>query len=102
MLSFGNRRRVEIGRSLMGAPRLLLLDEPSAGLDPEAARLLFSLVKELQRDLGLTLVLVEHHVRSVLENCDLIYVLNQGQVVAACGPDQVAEHPDVRSQYLGV
>jgi ABC-type branched-subunit amino acid transport system ATPase component/ABC-type branched-subunit amino acid transport system permease subunit len=102
VLSFGNRRRVEIGRSLMGAPRLLLLDEPSAGLDPTAARHLFSLVRQLHRDLGLTIVLVEHYVQAVLENCELVYVLNQGQVVAACGPDQVADHPDVRSQYLGV
>ena len=102
VLSFGNRRRVEIGRSLMCAPRLLLLDEPSAGLDPTAADLLFSLVKQLQQDLGLTLVLVEHHVRAVLENCDLIYVLNQGRVVSAGRPDEIADHPDVRSHYLGV
>ncbi len=102
LLSFGNRRRVEIGRSLMCAPRVLLLDEPSAGLDPTAAGLLFSLVKQLQQDLGLTLVLIEHHVRAVLENCDLIYVLNQGQVVAAGAPDDVANHPEVRSHYLGV
>jgi ABC-type branched-subunit amino acid transport system ATPase component len=102
VLSFGNRRRVEIGRSLMSAPRVLLLDEPSAGLDPTAARHLFSLVRQLHRDLGVTVLLVEHHVRAVLEHCDLIYVLNQGHVVAVGTPDEVADHPDVRSHYLGV
>ncbi|MGH8999543.1 MAG: ATP-binding cassette domain-containing protein [Acidimicrobiia bacterium] len=101
VLSFGNRRRVEIGRSVMSGPRLLLLDEPSAGLDPKAAGLLFALVKQLHQDLGLTVLLVEHYVRAVLENCDLVYVLGRGEVVAAGSPDEVANHPEVRSQYLG-
>lgn len=99
-LSFGNRRRVEIGRSLMSAPRVLLLDEPSAGLDPAAARALFELVHELHRNLGLAVLLVEHHVRAVLEHCDLVYVLSQRGVVVGT-PAEVAGHPDVRSQYLG-
>ena len=101
VLSFGNRRRVEIGRSLMGGPRLLLLDEPSAGLDPSAAALLFSLTKQLHRDLGLTVLLVEHYVRAVLEHCDLVHVLSRGEVVAVGTADEVANHPDVRSEYLG-
>jgi ABC-type branched-subunit amino acid transport system ATPase component len=101
-LSFGNRRRVEIGRTLLAGPRLLLLDEPAAGLDPAAAGILFSLVKRLHQDLGLTVLLVEHYVRAVLENCDLVYVLSQGELVAVGTPDEVSNHPDVRSQYLGV
>jgi ABC-type branched-subunit amino acid transport system ATPase component/ABC-type branched-subunit amino acid transport system permease subunit len=101
VLSFGNRRRVEIGRSLMSGPRLLLLDEPSAGLDPAAAALLFSLTRQLHRDLGLTVLLVEHYVRAVLEHCDLIHVLSRGEVVATGTPGEVANHPDVRSEYLG-
>jgi ABC-type branched-subunit amino acid transport system ATPase component/ABC-type branched-subunit amino acid transport system permease subunit len=101
VLSFGNRRRVEIGRSLMSGPRLLLLDEPSAGLDPTAARHLFSLVKQIHRDLGLSVLLVEHYVPAVLENCDLIYVLSEGRIVAVGSPEEVASHPGVRDHYLG-
>jgi ABC-type branched-subunit amino acid transport system ATPase component len=100
-LSFGNRRRVEIGRTLMARPRLLLLDEPTAGLDPTASAILLSLMNELQADLGLTVLLVEHHVRTVLDNCDLVYVLAQGEVVAVGSPADVLSHPEVRSKYLG-
>ena len=100
-LSFGNRRRVEIGRSIMTGPRVLLLDEPSAGLDPTASRLLFSLIKRVQRDLGLTLLLVEHDVREVLENCDVVYALSQGAVIASGSAEEIVHHPAVRDQYLG-
>jgi ABC-type branched-subunit amino acid transport system ATPase component/ABC-type branched-subunit amino acid transport system permease subunit len=101
VLSFGNRRRVEIGRSLMSGPRLLLLDEPSAGLDPTAAQQLFSLLRSLHADLGLTILMVEHHVPAVLENCDLVYVLSRGRVATAGSSEAVLAHPDVRDQYLG-
>jgi ABC-type branched-subunit amino acid transport system ATPase component/ABC-type branched-subunit amino acid transport system permease subunit len=100
-LSFGNRRRVEIARSLMAGPRLLLLDEPAAGLDPRAADALFGLVRQLHEDLGLTVLLVEHYVRAVLEYCDHVYVLAQGQLVTEGSPRSIADHPDVRSQYFG-
>ncbi len=77
-LDFGTQRRVEIGRSLMSGPRLLLLDEPAAGLDATEAAALFTLIRRLEHDLGLTVLLVEHYVKAVLENCDLIYVLSRG------------------------
>lgn len=86
----------------MSGPRVLLLDEPSAGLDPRAAGALFALVNQLHQALGLTVLLVEHHVRAVLENCDQVYVLSRGQVVTVGTPDEVSGHPDVRSQYLGL
>jgi ABC-type branched-subunit amino acid transport system ATPase component len=100
-LDFGRQRRIEIGRSLMCGPAIVLLDEPAAGLDAEDAHALFALLRQLQRDLGLTIILVEHYVKAVLENADLVYVLNQGQLLASGTPAEVAADPVVRSEYLG-
>jgi ABC-type branched-subunit amino acid transport system ATPase component len=100
-LDFGRQRRVEIGRSLMSAPRVLLLDEPAAGLDSTEAAHLFTLIRRLEADLGLTVLLVEHYVKAVLENCDLVYVLNEGRLIAAGSPDEIVVHPEVRAAYLG-
>jgi len=100
-LDFGRQRRIEIGRSLMCGPAIVLLDEPAAGLDAEDAHALFALLRQLQKDLGLTIILVEHYVKAVLENADLVYVLNQGQLLASGTPAEVAADPVVRSEYLG-
>ena len=101
VLNFGAQRRIEIGRALLGPARLLLLDEPTAGVDAiEAARLL-GLVKQLQVDLGLAVLIIEHHVRSVLRMCDYIYVLERGRMIFSGTPDQVREDPGVRAAYLG-
>jgi ABC-type branched-subunit amino acid transport system ATPase component len=100
-LDFGSQRRVEIGRSLMSAPRILLLDEPAAGLDSKEAAHLFALIRRLETDLGLTVLLVEHYVKAVLENCDLVYVLNEGRLIAAGSPEEIVVHPEVRAAYLG-
>jgi ABC-type branched-subunit amino acid transport system ATPase component len=100
-LDFGSQRRVEIGRSLMSAPRILLLDEPAAGLDSVEAAHLFTLIRRLEADLGLTVLLVEHYVKAVLAHCDLVYVLNEGRLIAAGGPDEIVAHPEVRAAYLG-
>jgi ABC-type branched-subunit amino acid transport system ATPase component len=100
-LDWGSQRRVEIGRSLMSGPRLLLLDEPAAGLDSDEAHGLFALVRRLQADLGLTVLLVEHYVKAVLENADVVYVLKEGKLLAAGTPQEIAAHPDVRAEYLG-
>jgi ABC-type branched-subunit amino acid transport system ATPase component/ABC-type branched-subunit amino acid transport system permease subunit len=100
-LDFGAQRRVEIGRSLLSGPRLLLLDEPAAGLDATEAAALFALIRQLEQDLGLTVLLVEHYVKAVLENCDLIYVLARGRIIAAGSADEIAADPEVRAVYLG-
>jgi len=100
-LDFGAQRRVEIGRTLLSGPRLLLLDEPAAGLDSEEADHLFDLIKRLKADLGLTVVLIEHYVQAVLNHADLIYVLDSGKVLAAGDPAAIASDPQVRAAYLG-
>jgi ABC-type branched-subunit amino acid transport system ATPase component/ABC-type branched-subunit amino acid transport system permease subunit len=100
-LDFGAQRRVEIGRSLMSGPRLLLLDEPAAGLDATEATALFALIRRLGHDLGLTVLLVEHYVKAVLENCELVYVLSRGQIIAAGTPAEITADPQVRAVYLG-
>ena len=96
-----SQRRVEIARSLLSGPRLLLLDEPAAGLDAHETEGLFELVGQLKHDLGLTVLLVEHYVKAVLQNSDLVYVLNQGKVLACGTPQEIAAHPEVQAEYLG-
>jgi branched-chain amino acid transport system ATP-binding protein len=100
-LDFGAQRRIEIGRSLMSGPRVLLLDEPTAGVDAHEALEIVALVKRLQVDLGLAVLLIEHYVQAVLANSDTIYALVQGSVVAAGSPAVIAADPRVRSSYLG-
>ena len=100
-LDFGRQRRIEIGRSLMCGPAIVLLDEPAAGLDAVDAHALFALMRQLQQDLGLTVIIVEHYVKAVLANADIVYVLNQGQLLASGTPAEVSADPVVRSEYLG-
>ena len=101
-LNFGAQRRIEIGRSLMSRPRLLLLDEPSAGMDAVEAQHLLMLVKRLQTDLGLAVLLIEHFVRMVLDNCGWVHAIAGGQVIAAGPPEVVAASEAVQIAYLGV
>jgi ABC-type branched-subunit amino acid transport system ATPase component len=101
-LNFGAQRRIEIGRSLMSRPRLLLLDEPSAGMDATEAQHLLMLVKRLQTDLGLAVLLIEHFVRMVLDNCGWVHAIAAGQVIAAGPPEVVAASEAVQIAYLGV
>ncbi|MGQ0465455.1 MAG: branched-chain amino acid ABC transporter ATP-binding protein/permease [Sporichthyaceae bacterium] len=100
-LEFSARRRCELGRALMTGPQILLLDEPTSGLDPASSGALISLVKQLQDDLGLTVLLVEHYVKAVLEGCDTVYCLAEGQILAHGAPMEVANNPEVVEHYLG-
>jgi ABC-type branched-subunit amino acid transport system ATPase component/ABC-type branched-subunit amino acid transport system permease subunit len=100
-LEFSARRRTELGRALLSGPQVLLLDEPTSGLDPASSGALIGLVRRLQADLGLTVLLVEHYVKAVLESCDEVYVLAEGQILAHGAPGIVAADVQVQERYLG-
>jgi ABC-type branched-subunit amino acid transport system ATPase component len=100
-LEFSARRRIEIARALVAGPRLLLLDEPAAGLDPASSSAMFSLIRRLHTDLGLTVLIVEHYVKAVLDSCDLVHVLAEGSVLASGTPAEIAADPAVQVRYLG-
>jgi lipopolysaccharide export system ATP-binding protein len=98
-LSGGERKRLEILRALVASPRLLVLDEPFAGLDPPAIRLVGGLLRERARD-GCAVVLADHRVREALSVCDEARLLVDGVVAAEVPPEQFADHPAVRERYL--
>ncbi len=100
-VEFSARRRTELGRALLSGPQILLLDEPTSGLDPASSGALIGLVRRLQADLGLTVLLVEHYVKAVFESCDLVYVLAEGQILAHGDPEHVVADPGVQERYLG-
>ncbi len=100
-LEFSARRRIEIARALVAGPRLLLLDEPAAGLDPASSSAMFSLIRRLHSDLGLSVLIVEHYVRAVLDSCDLVHVLAEGAVLASGTPAEIAANTEVQDRYLG-
>jgi branched-chain amino acid transport system permease protein len=99
-LSYGDQRRLEIARALAGRPSLLILDEPAAGMNHVEAAELSELIRALAAD-GLTIMLIEHNVRMVLQTCTRVLVLNFGEVIARGEPRAVAEDPAVVEAYLG-
>ena len=99
-LSGGERRRVEIARALAARPRLMLLDEPFAGVDPISVGEIQRIVKHL-KDRGIGVLITDHNVRETLGICDRAYILNAGSVLAQGAPDALLMDPDVRRVYLG-
>jgi branched-chain amino acid transport system ATP-binding protein len=100
-LSYGDRRRVEIGRALATDPRLLLLDEPAAGMNIAEKRALASLVASI-REQGVTVLLVEHDIDFVAQLCDHVVVLNFGREIAEGVPAAIRKMPSVIEAYLGL
>ncbi len=99
-LSGGERRRVEIARTLAVKPRFIMLDEPFAGVDPITVGEIQSTIAHL-KDRGIGVLITDHNVRETLGICDRAYVLNAGQVLAEGSPKQILDHPKVREVYLG-
>lgn len=101
-LAYGIRKTVELGRALCLEPRLLLLDEPSSGLNPEETDDLSHHLDDIKHDLGITVLMVEHHMGLVRQVSDRVVALNSGQVLATGTAREVQSHPDVVRAYLGV
>ena len=99
-LSYGEQRRLEIARACAMKPRLLLLDEPAAGMNEVETEELWIRVDELRRN-GLHVILVEHDMKLVMERCDHIFVLNFGKLIAQGTPAELRENKDVIEAYLG-
>ena len=99
-LSGGERRRVEIARALAARPRLMLLDEPFAGVDPISVGEIQRIVTHL-KERGIGVLITDHNVRETLGICDRAYILAEGSVLAQGAPEEILANPDVRRVYLG-
>jgi branched-chain amino acid transport system ATP-binding protein len=100
-MPFGTQKRVELGRALASEPRLLLLDEPASGLNHAEVDALSQLIREIRDRLGITILLVEHHMGLVMRASDRVVALDFGRKIAEGTPAEVREHPDVVRAYLG-
>ena len=100
-LPYGVQRRVEIARAIVSHPKVLLLDEPAAGLNPTEVEALIAFIKTIKAAFNLTIVVIEHRMDLIMSLCDSIHVQNFGQTIATGTPEEIQKNPDVLAAYLG-
>jgi len=100
-LPYGTQKQVELGRALALEPELLLLDEPCAGMNSEEKQDMIFWIKDIQDTLGVTILLIEHDMKMVMDISERILVINFGRIITEGTPEEVQEHPEVLKAYLG-
>ena len=100
-LSGGERRRLEIARCLVSEPKIILLDEPFAGIDPKTVQSIQQIVRNLRDDRRIAILITDHAAREILQTVDYCYVLSDGRVLFHGEPEEVRNHPEVKRKYLG-
>lgn len=100
-LPYGEQRKLEIVRALASNPKLLLLDEPAAGMNPQETEELMNLIAFIRKEFNLTILLIEHDMKLVMGICEKLMVLDYGKVIASGTPDEIKSNPQVIKAYLG-
>jgi branched-chain amino acid transport system ATP-binding protein len=100
-LPYGEQRRLEMARALANDPKIILLDEPTAGMNPNESVTMMRFIESLRDDLGITILLIEHDMKVVMGISEYIYVLDFGQLIAKGTPGEIQKNPQVIESYLG-